>query len=359
MLKESEILEKGLRTVKECLSVVPSLRIESIDTLSGKAGPDYRVTIHGESLDQIIYIEAKALGTPKSTREAVNSLLLFLQKEPSNYGVLVAPYISPRSASICNEAGIGYVDLSGNCYIAFQQVFINREKMANRFPFKTGLSSLYSPKSERVLRVLLTYPYRSWKSVELAKEAQVSLGMITHVSKKLGEEEWLKRTSEGIYLTQPEKLLMDWSSNYSLQQSTLFNFYSLKSLLDIETEISETCVKTNIPYALTGFSASNRLAPMVRGQRVMVYIDRDISHVADQAGLQSVDSGANVILIQPYDSGVLWKSQLFDGFQIANPIQVFLDLKSLPGRGEEAAAFLFKEVISTTWQQQSKITIIS
>lgn len=359
MLKESEILEKGLRTVKECLSVVPSLRIESVDALSGKAGPDYRVTIRGDGFDQIIYIEAKALGTPKSTREAVNSLLLFLQKEPLNYGVLVAPYISPRSASICNEAGIGYVDLSGNCYIAFQQVFINREKMANRFPFKTGLSSLYSPKSERVLRVLLTYPYRSWKSIELAKEAQISLGMITHVSKKLEEEEWLKRTSEGICLTQPEKLLMDWSSNYSLQQNTLFNFYSLKSPLDIETEIRSTCVKANIPYALTGFSASNRLAPMVKGQRVMVYIDRDISIVADQAGLKSVDSGANVILIQPYDDGVLWKSQQMDSFQIANPIQVFLDLKSLPGRGEEAADFLFKEVIRTTWQQQSKNTIIS
>jgi hypothetical protein len=231
--------------------------------------------------------------------------------------------------------------------------------MGNRFPFKTSLSSLYSPKSERILRVLLTYPYRPWKSVELANEAQVSLGMITHVSKKLEEEEWLKRTSEGICLTEPEKLLMDWSSNYSLQQNTLFSFYSLKSPSDIETEIRSTCVKDDIPYALTGFSASNRLASMVKGQRVMVYIGRDISLVADQAGLKPVDSGANVILIQPYDDGVLWRPQEKDRFQIANPIQVYLDLKRLPGRGEEAADFLFNEVIKTTWQQQSKNTIIS
>lgn len=359
MLKESEIFEKGLQAFKDCLANVPSLRIDLIDYFPDKGRPDYCVAIQGNGFKQIIYIEVKTLGTPKSAREAANQLLVFLQKEPSAYGVWVAPYISPRSARICKVAGIGYVDLSGNCHLAFQQVFISREQMANRYPFKSGLSSLYSPKSERILRVLLTYPYRPWKAIDLAKEARVSLGMITHVGKKLEEEEWLKKTPAGICLTQPDQLLADWTKNYSLNQNTRFNFYSLEPLQAIETKVAEICAGMNIPYALTGFSACNRLAPMVRGQRAMVYLDQDIPLVADRAGLKQVDSGANVTLLQPYDAGVLWNANTMGDLQIATPIQVYLDLKRYPGRGEEAADFLYKEVITTTWLQQTANTTTS
>ena len=193
MLKEADVSRKGLFAFRDILSDVPSLTIDSIEELPAKDMPDYQAIVEGPGFKQIIYLEVKTLGTPKSTREAVNLLVRRTQAEPASYGVVIAPYISPGSAVICRESGIGYVDLSGNCSIAFQQIFINREKSGNQFPFKTGLSSIYSPKSERILRVLLVYPYRTWKAIDLAKEAQVSLGMITQVSKKLIEEEWLKR----------------------------------------------------------------------------------------------------------------------------------------------------------------------
>jgi hypothetical protein len=225
MLKEADVSRKGLFAFREILSDVPSLTIDSIEELPAKDMPDYQAIVEGPGFKQIIYLEIKTLGTPKSTREAVNLLVRRIQAEPASYGIVVAPYISPGSVAICRESGIGYVDLSGNCSIAFQQIFINREKSGNQFPFKTGLLSIYSPKSERILRVLLVYPYRTWKAIDLAKEAQVSLGMITQVSKKLIEEEWLKKTSQGITLTQPENLLADWSNNYTIKRNALNNFY--------------------------------------------------------------------------------------------------------------------------------------
>lgn len=359
MLKEVDVSKKGLLVFRDCLSVVPSLTIDSIEELPAKDMPDYRATLQGEGFKQIVYLEIKTLGTPKSTREAVNLLVRRIQNEPASYGIFVAPYIAPRSAAICKESGIGYVDLSGNCSIAFQQIFINREKSGNQFPFKTGLLSIYSPKSERILRVLLVYPYRTWKAIDLAKEAQVSLGMITQVSKKLIEEEWLKKTSQGITLNQPENLLADWSNNYTIKRNALNNFYSMKSLQDVEIEIADTCNKMNIPYALTGFSASNRLAPMVRGQRAMIYVSRDIDSVAKKVGLKAVESGANIVLIQPYDDGVFWNAEPIADLKISDPVQVYLDLKRYPGRGEEAADFLFREVINPRWQQQKMNMIVS
>lgn len=351
MLKIADVSTKGLLAFRNCLSVVPALTIDSIEEVTDKDKPDYRAIVQGEGFKQIVCLEIKTLGTPKSTREAVNLLVRRIQNEPETYGVFVAPYISPRSAAICKESGIGYVDLSGNCFIAFRQIFISREKMKNQFPFKTGLSSIYSPKSERILRVLLVYPYQSWKTIDLAKEAQVSLGMITHVSKKLIEEEWLKKTSQGISLLQPENLLADWTNNYAIKRNILTNYYTLKPLQDIEIEIAETCSKLNIPYALTGFSACNRLAPMVRGQRAMIYVSRDIASVAENVGLKPVESGANIILIQPYDDGVFWNAESIGDLEISDPVQVYLDLKRYPGRGEEAADFLFREVINPRWHQ--------
>lgn len=359
MLKENDVCEKGLLAIRECFSVVPELTIDSIEEAADDAAPDYRIVVQGKGFKQTIYLEIKALGTPKSTREAVNLLLRQIQNEPLTYGIFLAPFISPKSAAICKEAGIGYVDLSGNCSIVFQQVFISREKMGNQYPFKTSLNSIYAPKSERVLRVLLAYPYQSWKTIQLAKEAQVSLGMITQVSKKLIEEEWLKKTSQGIALTQPENLLADWSNHYTIKRNKLSNYYSLKPLQQAEMEIAETCGESDIPYALTGFSASNRLAPMVRGQKAMVYISRSIEWVAEKAGLKSVESGANILLIQPYDNGVFWNAQQIGNLQISDPIQVYLDLKRYPGRGEEAADFLFREVINPRWQQRKKNTTAS
>ncbi len=359
MLKVKDVEEKGLAAFRNCVSVVPSIKINLIEKTIEPGGPDYRIRIQGQNFTQTIFLEIKTLGTPNSIRQAVNSLSKQLQNDPLTYGVIVAPYISSKSDAIIKEAGIGYVDLSGNCSIAFQQVYIRRENMANRYPFTTGLSSIYSPKSERILRVLLSYPYRPWKAVDLAKEARVSLGMITQVGKKLIEEEWLKKTSQGVSLIQPASLLEDWTNHYSIQQNTLNQYYSVKSLQSIEQDIADQCNQLNIPYALTAFSACNRLAPMVRGQRAMVYVDRDMDIVAENAGLKSVDSGANIILIQPYDEGVYWNVKQINGIRIVDPVQAYLDVKKYPGRGEEAADFLFQEVINPTWQRQKTSMTIS
>lgn len=359
MLKENDVLEQGIQGLRDCFLEIPSIRIERMERLQGKTEPDYYLLVRGTQVDQPIFVEVKAQGTPQNTRNAVNALLQYLSHYPSAYGIFIAPYISSQSAQICEAAGVGYLDLSGNCRIAFQQVFVRRESFPNQYPYKSGLSSLYSPKSERILRVLLTFPYRSWKTLELAQEAAVSPGMITHVRKKLEGEEWGETTSEGLRLIKPDELLQDWSEHYSLQRSQRYDFYTLKPLPQIEYKIAEMCSLLNISYGLTGFSAANRLAPMVRNQRAMGYIEKNMHLLMERLGLTLVDSGSNITLYEPYDAGVLWRTQEMEGIQIVTPVQAYLDLINHRGRGEEAADFLYKEVIQPSWQLQKKNTIVS
>ncbi len=112
-------------------------------------------------------------------------LLNLKSENPDAYGVFIAPYISETTAELCKKNGIGYVDLAGNRWLNFDPVFIEIKGNPNRFSEKRDLKSLFNPKAERILRVLLCKPRRLWLTEELAKSAKVSLGQVSNVRKLL------------------------------------------------------------------------------------------------------------------------------------------------------------------------------
>jgi hypothetical protein len=81
----------------------------------------------------------------------------------------------------------------------------------------------------------------------------------------------------------------------------------------------------------------------------MAYIQHDIDALAAALEIKPVTSGFNVTLLVPYDDGVFFDSRDIEGSQVVSPVQVFLDLRSLRGRGEEAAQVLFERVIRKLW----------
>jgi hypothetical protein len=120
---------------------------------------------------------------------------------------------------------------------------------------------------------------------------------------------------------------------------------------ELEMKLAETCRELNIDYAFTGFSAAARLAPMVRYQKVMAYIPGKaaLQKLEEKLELKRVVSGANTMLMIPYDDGVYYGGMIKDDIQIVSPIQAYLDLKSYKGRGEEAAEEIYKEAIMIKW----------
>lgn len=294
-------------------------------------------------------MEVKGNGQPRIVRSAIYQLLRYRERNPKTYCVIIAPYISSQSAEMCAEEGIGYVDFAGNCRLTFDRVYIEQAGKANPFTVKRDLRSLYSPKAERVLRVLLNNPKRAWRVQSLAKEAMVSLGQVSNVKRLIEDREWLVNTDAGLVLGEPDKLLSEWSENFNFTRNTTRSYYTLKTMAEIEADMAEICREQGITYALTGFSAAARYVPAVRYQRATAYVEEKAYKVANLLSLKEVSSGANVTLLSPYDEGVMYGSRLIDGVQAAIPIQVYLDLLSMKGRGEEAAAVLLGEVIRKQW----------
>lgn len=350
-LDECKIQEKVRKALVSSLQRIPFLQLESLeqDTTVGTMRADFLATLTIAGKRQRIVVETKSSGQPRLVRAAANQLLRYREFDPALYCVFAAPFVSPQSAEICSKEGIGYLDLAGNCRLTFDQVYIEQEGKPNPFAQKRDLRSLYSPKAERVLRVLLNDPQKGWRIQPLAEKAEVSLGQASNVKKLLEDREWLIVAEDGLQLGNPDQLLTEWAENYRFRRNTTRNYYTLKSVAEIETELAELCRQRDIPYALTGFSASARYAPAVRYQRAMAYVGGRIDEVAGLLSLKEVASGANVTLINPYDEGVLYGRRSIDGIEVAAPVQVYLDLIDIKGRGEEAADLLLHEVIKKSW----------
>lgn len=351
MLKQYQLELKSEKALKECFSMISSNEI-ALKPRQTLEDVDLEYLLRINDLEKTLLVELTSLGTPKRIRSAVNQLHVFLNIYPESYGLVIAPYISNRSAKICKEAGIGYVDLSGNFWINFDSYLLSRDNMPNQYPLETSLNNLYAPKTERVLRVLLTYPYKVWKTTELAEEANISLGMITHIRRRLEEEEWVEKHAVGFSLSVPDALLADWVEEYDFSNHEQYGFYTMDPFAEVEKRLNKICENLNINFALTGFSAANRLAPMVKGQKLTIFVGQQPGEIARMAGLKLVDTGANISLIKPYDEGVFWNNSTVQDVRIATPVQIYLDLMQMHGRGDEAAAFLFQEVILTKWQHQ-------
>ncbi len=288
-------------------------------------------------------------GVIRPTIERLCQQVATMRGSETAYGVFIARYVSPRMAQICKEAGVGYLDLAGNCRLSFAQVYIHTVGAKNRVAVRREARSLFSPKAARALRVLLTPPRRAWRVQELAREAEISIGQSSKVKAMLAEREWIRSHGSGIELTTPEAVLREWAANQIVNDDRSEDYYALQPLPDLENALARVCTKSKTRYALAGFSAAMRLAPMVRNQKLTAYVSAVTPQLIEKLGLKPVTSGANVTLTVPGDAGVFYRAQDVEGVAMVSPVQAYLDLRRNPGRGEEAAEAILSQILRPQW----------
>lgn len=353
-MENKELIGRAETAIRTCLRDISFLNVNEVirEINRGKVSADLWVKLKATDGYPDLAVAVRKEGEQRFIRESVNQMLRYLEYVPNTYGLIVVPFITQKSADICKEAGIGYIDLSGNCYLDFRNVHIEKEGRPNYKLEKKVLKSLYYPKAERILRVLLNSPCKSWKTQTLATEAGVSLGMASKVKQRLEAVEWIEAQTAGFKLTEWNELLSEWQKQYHYTKNEIFDFYSLKSEAYIEEQLSEYCQKNNIRYALTLFSGASRIAPYTRFKRVHAFLEKDIDKLKETLDLKPVSSGANITLLVPYDNGVFYGLKEYQGIPVVSPIQLYLDLMNYKGRGVEAAQFLFEKVIKPQWLQK-------
>lgn len=203
------------------------------------------------------------------------------------------------------------------------------------------------------MRVLLCNPSKEWFVKDLAEEANISLRQASNIKQRLMEFEYIEETGAGkdlkFKLKNPKSLLEKWSDNYSYRKNNIKNFYSLDDVGALETKIMNTFKNIKISYAFTLTSGAARVAPFLRYNTVFAYVKDDIDRLIEDLNLKEVTSGPNVSFLKPYDEGVFYGLQKIDGANVVSDIQLYLDLRSYKGRGEEAAEFLYEQRLKKLW----------
>lgn len=296
-----------------------------------------------------ILIETKGSGEPRVIRAAIQQIQAYLSGSPRRYGVVAAPYIGPRSQEICKEAGVGYLDLAGNCRLAFGQVFIERRGFPNPKIERRPLRTLFAPKAGRVLRALLEVPKRVWQVQAMAREAQVSLGLAFKVKQRLLDLEYAQEQEEGLRLIRPEDLLRQWAASYSYLKNSTLDCFASGDPPEVERALATYCRENRVTWAFTLFSGAARVAPFTRYSRGFAYAAGDPAKLASELGWKPVPSGANFTILTPFDEGLLYGAKEVNGDRVVSDVQLYLDLAGYKGRGEEAATFILEQRLRPRW----------
>ncbi|MFO0867435.1 MAG: type IV toxin-antitoxin system AbiEi family antitoxin [Pirellulales bacterium] len=306
--------------------------------------------------DQVITISVKPdqrrVDLLVQTRQHLlpNTVLGIFQKlnadRPDGTPLLCTPYISPRVAEMCREQNVGYLDGVGNCWIAAPGLFVHVAGRSNR-PTVSKAVDPFSKKSSRIVRTLLTHPQQGWQVQQLAQQADVSLGLVWKAKTALVEDAYLEERNRLLFVRDGVKLLQGWSAEYRPHVKRV-QLFAIPRPNEIEKRLAEWCRTNKVTYALTQLAAAWRYSPMVRYDKSVAYIDRKLEtgnklkSLLEQLDAKEVETGANCILWITDDPAVFTDSKEIDGVMVVSPLQLYLDLMALSGRGKDAAEEVFE-----------------
>ena len=320
---------------------------EHPDFRIGSQTVDLLVRFKMGTAESTLIVESSSVGQPRQIRETITRLGEVRRDLPSVYPVVVADYVSPQSAALLKRSGLGYLDLSGNCYLSFDHVLIEKDGNPNLRPSTRPLRSLFAPRATRVTRVLLVDPQHAWRLEELAKGADVSLGHAHNVVKRLEDLSWVERDEHQRFrLSRPGDLLEGWREAYTHRRNRTEACFSAERMTrKLVAEVARACHAEGRRYAFTLHAGAALVAPSVRFPAIHCYVEGDPAPIVRSLGLRPAEGEGNVNLVEPYDEGVFYAPMTKGGLPVVCLPQLYVDLYHYERRGREQAAHLRREAM--------------
>jgi hypothetical protein len=282
--------------------------------------------------------------SPKDVGAVCDEISQHITKEshPKAYGVVSAPFLSNETSRRIHERCLGTIDLSGNCHLSFGSVYIEATGKENRFKEARDGRSLFAPRAQRVIRILLEAPLRRRTGKELSAVSDVSQGWVSSVRQGLVAREWASTDARGIIVTRPRDLLAAWAELDRWEDRTeVHEFSSVLPRGDIVEGVSE--MLSEVDHAFTQWTAAERRRPAVESEIVTVYVE----HLPEERELKErllarpLDRSGNFRLVVPKDRGVFLGRQIIQGLPLVSDAQMWLDLRRAGNRGSEQAEALW------------------
>ncbi len=339
-----------------------------------KSGPDFFIRAGSHRFA----VECKSSGAAGPVAAAIEQLRKYTADSRELIPVVAVPYIGDVGRNLCEEAGMNFIDLSGNAHLSAPGLLIHVEGCPNLFKAAGRPSDAFAPKSSRITRWLLANSHSAWtipgleRSTklgpttrrdeehgirELAGSTDMDPGLTSRVIGRLeanGLIKGLHRKSDGrlavVRATNPGLLLDAWRAEYKFfRHDVLEGHIPARSSEELLRDLDETFKNAGIGHAATGLGAAWLFTHFAEFRLVTFYVRERPQTLLRDIGFRAGSRGANVWLVVPNDEGVLQQTRTPGNYDVrgrdeditcVHPVQVYIDLKDHPERAAEAAAEL-------------------
>ncbi len=254
--------------------------------------------------------------------------------------IVAVPYMGEVGQRLCAEAGVDWLDLSGNASIRVDGLVIQVRGNENRFKRLGRPSTAFSPKAARITRQLLIHPDTPLLQKELAEMADLGAGYTSKIVHRLEEDGLLLRSDDGRVKPKDPALLLDaWSEQYAFHKHHVVRGHVAARTSDaLLKKVSSALRASETRHAATGLAGAWLLTKFATFRVTTVFVEAAGPDVLmEAAGFREEPRGANTWLVVPNDEGVFHGATPKHGVVCAHPVQVYLDLLNHPERAQEAA----------------------
>jgi len=275
MITSPVISEQGLRATLEGLLEQP---VKEVPIAEGRSQSS--LLVHGFEPDlvaragsSIVVLECKGSGDSAPVALALSQLKSYvraLEREPASpdsaeigrvLPILVVPYMGAAGQRLCEEAGIGWFDLSGNAHIVAPGLKIRILGLPNLFKRPGRPSDLFAPKSSRVARLLLQDPSRVMSQREISRQTGLGEGHVSRLVHRFEEDGLIAREGSGaVKVVNPDLLLDSWREGYDFFRHRITRGHvASRSGEQLLERITGELERQSVDYAATGLAAAWQL----------------------------------------------------------------------------------------------------
>ena len=336
------------RRLAELLAVRPS-RVKARREPLGGHRPADAVDLVVSAGDFTFVVECKAKGEAAAVALAARSAKSSTARIKKSIPLVAVPYMGEVGKRLCEEAGVCWLDLSGNAHLVAPGLRVNIEGKPNKFKSPGRPRSLFAPKSSRIARWLLLEPERAFSQRELARAAGLDEGFTSRIVRQLEEQRLVVRETNGaVKVADFNAMLEAWREAYDFSKHHIVRGHiAARSGDQVLRQLASHFRQAGIEYAATGLAGAWLLNQFAGFRLVAFYLAQVPSAEAEQAlGFREESRGENVWLVVPNDEGVFHGAVEREGIRCVHPVQAYLDLKDHPERSAEAAQQLRQNLLN-------------
>lgn len=239
----------------------------------------------------------------------------------SKNNIVIADYLTKKTAEKLKQNGINYLDASGNAFIKGKDFFVYVEGRKAKINKKTNQTRAFQEAGLKLLLMLISNPETLQFSYrELAEKTGIALGSVSNIFKELEESHYLLKTRNKRVLKNQDEIIERWVIAYN----ELLKPRSLRKkmrALEKELNVNNIINSSDLQLYFGGEPGGELLTGYLKPKDYIIYTDEDTSKVAKELKLVPDEDG-NIELYSKF-----WTDSLpLKNEHTAPPLVIYADL---------------------------------